>query len=131
MLGRFQVGVLEGRGASPRTGSSTPAVPLSLGNGSAVTEMRRVWNLARSRSLLFLLALLVAARLFWKAGPVETENAQSNEPIFRPVNAFFIGLAIASSVSFAGLAAAYSKLRGTLRQEKEVFAYPSVIPVRR
>jgi hypothetical protein len=130
-LDRFQVGVLDGHGASPGRGSLIPAAPSSLKKYGANLGIHRAWRVALSGSLLFLLVILTTVRLFWRAGVLELPAAKSDEPFLRPVNAFAFGLVVASSISFAGIATAYSRLKETLTQEKEVFSYPSVIPIRR
>ncbi|KAH7080820.1 cytochrome b5-like heme/steroid binding domain-containing protein [Paraphoma chrysanthemicola] len=131
VLDRFQIGMLEGHGTSHQFSSPAPVSPLPVGHSAPITEMRRVWSSAHSGSLLVFLSLLAAARIFWKAGYMEAETTASSGQMLRPASAFLVGLVVASSVGFMGLAATYSVFKGTLRQEKEVFAYPSVISVKR
>lgn len=130
-LDRLQVGVLDGHGTSPGANSSTTAAPLPLGKIGLVTGRRRAWSLALWGSLLSLLPLIVLVRLFWRAADSKPPTAPLDETVLQPVIAFVIGLVLASSLSFAGLVAAYSRLKDTLTQDKDVFGYPSVIPARR
>ncbi|OJD32087.1 cytochrome b5 [Diplodia corticola] len=65
----------------------------------------------------------------WK-GRGEEEEEEATGGGFGAVPAFVAGLGLASSVSCAGLAVAYSWFSETLKMEKEVFAYPPTIPRR-
>lgn len=139
VLDRFQVGVLEGHifetTKTSDTKTSASALASKKKNG-AVQRMQQVPGMLRVGGVVLLVALLLVARLFWKTATTRNESTAASssladESSMQPVNAFLIGLAVTSSLGFAGLSVAYSKFKETLRQEKEVFEYPAVIPVRR
>jgi hypothetical protein len=130
-LNRYQVGFLEGHGGNALTGTATPAASSPLRKTGVITEIQRSWNLSRFRQLLLPISLLVGVRFVWTAGVSERWTTRSDKSTTTPLYAFLAGLLLAFSAGFAGLGIAYFRWRQTLKQEKEVFAYPSVISVRR
>jgi hypothetical protein len=130
-LNRYQVGFLEGYGGSALTVTSTPAASSPLRKIGVITEIQRSWNLSRFRHLLLPVSLLLGVRFVWTAGVMERLTTRSDRSTTNSLNAFLTGLLLAFLAGFACLSIAYLRWRKTLRQEKEVFAYPSVISVRR
>lgn len=138
VLDRFQVGVLEGHESSTSVSSAAAATASAAastarkdGKAARLKMQIRVPSMVGLGGVVFLMALLVTARVCWGGVGTRSGAASENSTLLHPLSAFLLGLAATCGVGFSGLAMAYTKFKGTLSQEKDVFEYPSVIPVRR
>jgi hypothetical protein len=145
-LQRFQVGVLEGhpdaanRPSAPNIGGIIPKMVKA--KDSLQSRAHRIswrWTPLWSGTSCAVFALLLVA-LAMNRRPVGVDGGATRlygfvEGIHPDwiglVSAFISGLALALVCGFATMAGLYAQFNRTLRHEKEVFDYPSVIPVRR
>jgi hypothetical protein len=140
-LQKFQVGVLEGSEGikSPQLGTFA-AVQDAVGSGGGVgSVLRRMNNFATTGRISFWPLLISAAVSLvfavglWgvRASRSHVTSAGPNTAEVGPAYAFLAGIIVASSVGATGLNFVYRRFEETLKAEKDVFQYPSIIEVNR
>ncbi|KAK3995341.1 cytochrome b5-like heme/steroid binding domain-containing protein [Cladorrhinum sp. PSN332] len=144
---KFRVGPLEGhRGAANARNASSSSKSSAAGNSpkaAALTD-RFGLGLLGSQLMLVLMGVVtivgVVVLLMGRLGLLQAESSRSSSSsssspstrsVFGSVDSFVGGMLAASGFGSVGLGWAYLRFRETLKHEKEVFAYPAVIPRRK
>lgn len=142
---KFKVGPLEGAHLEPasrdKTAGNANSSTAPVGTFKSASAGGSSWasgsgfgsQLTPMLAFVGVLALVgISARNAFRGDRREWQQRESSSaPLFGSVDSFVGGLLAASTFGSVGLGWAYLKFKDTLKHEKEVFAYPAVIPRRK